>query len=637
MSFFGFGQSAELSLRLDDEGTRKTAKIRGEDGAQETHFLFYDGESVNGELTVKLKKAGQKLEHQGIRIELIGQIEVYYDRGNQHDFLCISKELARPGELTQNTKFSFAFSNVSKPYESYVGINVKVKYFLRAIVSRRLTDVTQEMTLIVHTLSSYPDNEPNIKMEVGIEDCLHIEFEYNKSKYDLVDVIIGKIYFLLVRIKIKNMELSIMRRESVGSGPSLFHETDSVGKFEIMDGSPVKGESIPIRLFLAGYDLTPTMREIGKRFSVRYYLNLVLVDEEDRRYFKQHEIVLFRRAEKLIRKPLTKFVTNSISNNVSNNEEPAEDPSRGTKWGSRRGAGRRVNYRIIQSFKLTKHGAYLLTFTSKQYKPIVQMLDKSKQPLDDLIHQLNIISAEEFSTDTAKMHCFKNYMSSKLVQLFNQEKVSDLPDKQLELTRLDNMLMAEGVIGPERQLPENSNVNHADYSIKLAQIRQCYHDQIVQNEETEANFAPQVALLLQEQKITRPITDQEMNRFIEIIRQKFISAQINIKQCACEKVIESKSKFFDARRKRRNFSKQATEILNGYFNSHIENPYPDDATKELLARQCNISVGQVTNWFGNKRIRYKKSIPKLQMQASTMANQPTQYDMLSGMFNPYFY
>jgi vacuolar protein sorting-associated protein 26 len=159
---------------------------------------------------------------------------------------------------------------------------------LRATIGRRITDIAQELTLIVHALSSYPETEPNIKMEVGIEDCLHIEFEYNKSKYDLADVIVGKIYFLLVRIKIKNMELSIMRRESVGSGPSLFHETDNVGKFEIMDGAPVKGESIPIRLFLAGYDLTPTMREIGKRFSVRYYLNLVLVDEEDRRYFKQH-------------------------------------------------------------------------------------------------------------------------------------------------------------------------------------------------------------------------------------------------------------------------------------------------------------------------------------------------------------
>ena len=49
----------------------------------------------------------------------------------------------------------------------------------------------------------------------------------------------------------------------------------------------MRGESIPIRLFLAGYDLTPTMRDINKKFGVRYYLNLVLVDEEERRYFKQ--------------------------------------------------------------------------------------------------------------------------------------------------------------------------------------------------------------------------------------------------------------------------------------------------------------------------------------------------------------
>ncbi|KAI6214172.1 hypothetical protein M3Y94_00236900 [Aphelenchoides besseyi] len=328
VSFFGFGQSADLTICLSDQDSRKTVKFRGEDGALESNLLYFDGESVNGELRVKLKKAGQKMEHQGIRIELIGQIEVYYDRGNQHDFLSLSKELARPGELHESTNFSFNFANVSKPYESYVGINVKVRYYLRATVTRRLTDITAERTLIVQTLSSYPESEPNIKMEVGIEDCLHIEFEYNKSKYHLADVIVGKIYFLLVRIKIKNMELSIVRRESVGSGPSLFHETDTVGKFEIMDGAPCKGETIPIRLFLAGYDLTPTMREVGKRFSVRYYLNLVLVDEEDRRYFKQHEIFLFRRADQSRKANLcSNEVRSSIATLTKNDDaEEPEDP-----------------------------------------------------------------------------------------------------------------------------------------------------------------------------------------------------------------------------------------------------------------------------------------------------------------------
>jgi vacuolar protein sorting-associated protein 26 len=81
----------------------------------------------------------------------------------------------------------------------------------------------------------------------------------------------------------------------VSTGDSVYNETDTLTKFEVMDGAPVRGESIPIRLYLSGFDLTPTYRNIHGMFSVRYYLNLVLVDEEDRRYFKQQEITLWRR------------------------------------------------------------------------------------------------------------------------------------------------------------------------------------------------------------------------------------------------------------------------------------------------------------------------------------------------------
>jgi vacuolar protein sorting-associated protein 26 len=36
---------------------------------------------------------------------------------------------------------------------------------------------------------------------------------------------------------------------------------------------------------------------VNKKFSTRYYLNLVLVDEENRRYFKQQEITIYRLKE----------------------------------------------------------------------------------------------------------------------------------------------------------------------------------------------------------------------------------------------------------------------------------------------------------------------------------------------------
>lgn len=113
-------------------------------------------------------------------------------------------------------------------------------------------------------------------------------------RYHLKDVIVGKIYFLLVRIKIKHMELSIIRRETTGAAPNLYNESETITKFEIMDGAPVRGETIPIRLFLGGFELTPTFRDVNKKFSTRYYLNLVLIDEENRRYFKQQEVTIFR-------------------------------------------------------------------------------------------------------------------------------------------------------------------------------------------------------------------------------------------------------------------------------------------------------------------------------------------------------
>ena len=56
------------------------------------------------------------------------------------------------------------------------------------------------------------------------------------------------------------------------------------------------------------------------------------------------------------------------------------------------------------------------------------------------------------------------------------------------------------------------------------------------------------------------------------------------------------------RRKRRNFSKQATEMLNEYFYSHLSNPYPSEEAKEELARKCGISVSQASTYWFHVRI-----------------------------------
>uniref|UniRef100_V5GM64 Uncharacterized protein n=2 Tax=Kalmanozyma brasiliensis (strain GHG001) TaxID=1365824 RepID=V5GM64_KALBG len=292
-SFFSFSSPVDVDVRLDGEDARKQVEIKMDKAGKEKCPIYFDGEAVKGSVSVRVRD-GKKLVHEGIKIEFVGSIEMFYDRGNHYEFLSLVQELASPGEMRAAQNFEFEFKNVEKQYESYNGINVKLRYYIRVTISRRLTDVVKERDIWVHSYRMPPDSNNAIKMEVGIEDCLHIEFEYNKSKYHLKDVIVGKIYFLLVRIKIKHMELSIIRRETTGAAPNQYNESETITKFEIMDGAPVRGETIPIRLFLGGFELTPTFRDVNKKFSTRYYLNLVLIDEENRRYFKQQEITVFR-------------------------------------------------------------------------------------------------------------------------------------------------------------------------------------------------------------------------------------------------------------------------------------------------------------------------------------------------------
>ncbi|GAA50525.1 vacuolar protein sorting-associated protein 26B [Clonorchis sinensis] len=285
-NFLGLGQNVDIRIELDDEEHRKQEECKTEDGHVYPLSIYYDGETVAGRVLIGMKR-GSKLEHQGIRIDFLGVIEFFTDRGNRDEFITLSQDLARPGILSQPVSYPFEFLTVNKPYESYCGTHVRLRYFLRVTVQRRLTDLTKDREILVHSLTKPMEPDESIQMEVGIEDSLHIEFEYNKSKYHLRDVIVGKIYFLLVRVKIKNMEIQILKRETLGSGPNMFTDSETIAKYEIMDGAPVRGESIPIRLFLQSYSLSPTMRDVNRKFSVRYFLNLVLLDEEERRYYKQ--------------------------------------------------------------------------------------------------------------------------------------------------------------------------------------------------------------------------------------------------------------------------------------------------------------------------------------------------------------
>lgn len=296
MSLFGLvAGSATIEITFDNLDGRKNVPVKDKDGSIVKLPLFQGEDDISGKAEINIGNS-KKLEHTGIRVELIGKIESYVDAKQSSDFMSIGRELESAGILTENKTYTFSFPKFEKQFETYSGIGVKLRYFVRITINRQyFPKIVKEKDFAVNLPSQEPELTQNIKMEVGIEECLHIEFEYNRGAYHLKDCVIGKVYFLLVRIKIKKMELEIVKKESYGTGANAQTQEEAIAKFEVMDGCPNKGDIIPIRLYLGAYDLTPSLSNVSGRFSVKYFLNLVLLDEDDRRYFKRQEITIWRK------------------------------------------------------------------------------------------------------------------------------------------------------------------------------------------------------------------------------------------------------------------------------------------------------------------------------------------------------
>ena len=110
---------------------------------------------MKGKVVINLSK-GKKVEHTGIRVELIGVIENLYDKNQTMQFLTLMRDLEPPGALTENVTYDFQFNRVEKQFESYNGIVVRVRYYVAVSVNRAYNRISKDEEFVVYNLSEEP-------------------------------------------------------------------------------------------------------------------------------------------------------------------------------------------------------------------------------------------------------------------------------------------------------------------------------------------------------------------------------------------------------------------------------------------------------------------------------------------------
>lgn len=133
----GLGQaiSIQLEFKRKDAQPVTTASVKTKLGEAETLPLYTNKDDVLGEVIVT-PIPGKRADHQGIKVQLIGEIELASEKGNPSEFVCLNRNLAPMGELLQQQHMPFEFDNVEMLYDSYTGHHIRVRYMLRVTITR---------------------------------------------------------------------------------------------------------------------------------------------------------------------------------------------------------------------------------------------------------------------------------------------------------------------------------------------------------------------------------------------------------------------------------------------------------------------------------------------------------------------
>jgi vacuolar protein sorting-associated protein 26 len=281
---------------------------------------FYGSEPIKGSIQIILNNS-QKLNHSGIKIELIGEIDIHINdndaensmnSNNQFNrFLSLTNNISSQGTLNKEINiFNFEFKSIEKPYDSYRGKKFSIKYVLLVTLNVGLSSIKKEKEICIFNCDKnikkinklFANDTNKIKVEIGVENLLHVCFELDRKNFHLKDVITGKVSFKKINLELENMSLKIIKIESLFGKEG---DIEPLGIYEIMDGSPSSTEDIIyFKMYLKGYNnLSQTIKnEMNNNINVSYYISLEICDSENRNFFKKIEINLFRLPEEYYNK-----------------------------------------------------------------------------------------------------------------------------------------------------------------------------------------------------------------------------------------------------------------------------------------------------------------------------------------------
>ena len=329
-----YSENADIEILLEDTFNPNTIMTNIYGNKLECP-TFYGSEPIKGSVQISLNNNSSRLNHSGIKIELIGEIDIHANENEEENnninnnqfnrFLSLTNNLSSQGVLNRdNNIYDFEFKSIEKQYDSYRGKKFSIKYLLLVTIETGLSSIKKEKEICIFNCDKnlkrinelFINDKNKIKVEIGVESLLHLCFELDRKNYHLKDTITGRVSFKKINLELENMSLRIIKIESLFGKEG---EIEPLGLYEIMEGSPTSTEDIIyFKMYLKGFNnISQTIKnEMNNNIRVSYYLCLEICDSENRNFFKKIEINLFRLPEEYYNKLRQNILEGKLNNNI---------------------------------------------------------------------------------------------------------------------------------------------------------------------------------------------------------------------------------------------------------------------------------------------------------------------------------
>jgi vacuolar protein sorting-associated protein 26 len=244
--------------------------------------IYLNSQPILGTVTID-PGAGAAVAHAGVRATLVGQIRAKAD-GFLEPFHSSATALAGPGRIAARTEVPFRLAGELLPAPSYYGTAYDVRWLVVFECVGAGAGARAECPIYVLFVDPLPAaGNPPRALPWAIGGLLRCDVCLDQSDLDVGACLLGALCFDLVRVRISRVLLAVERVESFDNGIMSSRLRSLVAEFEILDGEPVHGDRVPLRVFLPGIKLWPGPP--GRlHLAVRYLIQLVAVGEDGERY-----------------------------------------------------------------------------------------------------------------------------------------------------------------------------------------------------------------------------------------------------------------------------------------------------------------------------------------------------------------